>query len=701
MNLINKINKKFRYYFSFLFIVITVAFLVGCGSKNMKTEKMTISENMLTSESYTSENNEGKIEESVIIEKVEEEISTVEAVIEELSSYEIIEEKELVTEINVETGENTFLDEEMEETLEKHNLSEHAETVEAVEDREVDIEEEDVELTSVQRNSLNMLNYITVLTQKINESKESRIYLESVCSSLTDNIYPNAVDTKTQTQINSIIDTINEYRMISVKRERLEYIYEQNRAQALRQAVPNPLGLLSSVHSKNILENVASVLYMAVDSSASYKTAATQAELKYLEEGWELDDAEDAALRNSQKATFNYMINMVRDNDFPGEYALNNNSVDDFVKWTNEDNLVRKIAWLESNEETYKEFRTYWLELAKSYYESKDYKKCLEALSQYEEVATRIFRKDYDYAEILPMGIVAAKETMIKDEYVKFADKYARIILENCDNDEWILHYFVAQVYIELYSITKDDDYLDKAYSIAFDNVNILVDEQKMLNASYLADVVEEEVDKKASKREKKEVKQYNKMLKEERKVELPPVSEALYLNCDLLFALANECNISDEEKKDIDAILHGNGECIFLTKALDDRFWFNNSEAEINSEEIDVEFNGKELVIPATCVTNRSSITVSITSKNGNIIIDDWTVVQVTRPKEADCTEFMVKLTSEKGKDYKYQEGEKITISVLPVEDSPENVIEFSYDVITTKKLFVVKEIEFKRNTK
>ena len=45
----------------------------------------------------------------------------------------------------------------------------------------------------------------------------------------------------------------------------------------------------------------------------------------------------------------------------------------------------------------------------------------------------------------------------------------------------------------------------------------------------------------------------------------MPPVDEALYLNCDLLFALAEQLDISVDEQKKIDAILHENGEPVFF----------------------------------------------------------------------------------------------------------------------------------------
>ena len=154
---------------------------------------------------------------------------------------------------------------------------------------------------------------------------------------------------------------------------------------------------------------------MAADSVASYESAASQADLQYLQDGWELDDEEDQALYSSRDDAFNYMISIVREYSFPGDYALNEEAVQAFVEWKNNSNPTRKIAWLEANQERYSEFGPYLLELARSYYDSEEYEACLEAVHQYEKVATRIFRKDMDYAEALPVAIGAAKETMDSD----------------------------------------------------------------------------------------------------------------------------------------------------------------------------------------------------------------------------------------------------------------------------------------------
>ena len=61
-------------------------------------------------------------------------------------------------------------------------------------------------LDPTQRNSISMLNHLAVLTQEINASQNSRLYLEEAYSSLINNTYPNAVDNRTLSQLTNILD---------------------------------------------------------------------------------------------------------------------------------------------------------------------------------------------------------------------------------------------------------------------------------------------------------------------------------------------------------------------------------------------------------------------------------------------------------------------------------------------------------------
>lgn len=580
--------------------------------------------------------------------------------------------------------------------------SEAPDSIEVVPQNEEMIEEPEVDttgLTVTQRNSINMLNYMSTLTQGVNENKGDQLFLETAYNSF-DNLYPNAVDMKTQAQITSLMDTIEEYRMISVRRARLEYIHEQNRAQAIRKAIPNPLGLLSAIQSRSWIKAIVSALYMTVDSATSYKEAINQADQQFLQEGWELDDAESAALHESTKSALNYLLEMVRTYDLPGDYALSREAIVDFVAWTGkpDSQLTGKIAWLESHEDVYCSFGPYWLELAQDYYNAGDYSNCLESVRQYDSVSTRIFRRDIDYATVLPMAIASAKETLSETEYIEVAEQYCEAILNNTKDSNANLRYFAAQIYLDLYALTDNEEYLDKAYSIALNNVVVLVDSQREMNAVYLADIVEEKPAKDATKREKKEIKEYNRIIRAERKTALPPVNEVLCLNCDLLFALAKERNISTVEKQKIDSILHVNGERLFLTETLDSRFWFDNQLPPTDSSDIDISFDSSRIILPASCITNRSRIVVTISGPNGTTVIDDWTVKEVNRSGKDDCSRFKVTLVSKSGKNYKFQDGETITVRVIPVEEASGIYIDFVYNAKAVKRLFVIDEVVLER---
>lgn len=537
-------------------------------------------------------------------------------------------------------------------------------------------------LTDTQRNSINMLNYLTVLTQEISSSQSSKLYLEQAYSVLINNTYPNAVDSRTLSELNDLLDILERYRMIEVKRDRLEYIYEHNQAQAIRSAVPNPIGMLSAVKSNNKAQLAGAIVYMAVDAVSSYQSSMSESELEYLQDGWTLDEEQATVLHNSRKSAFNYMIDMVNENNLPGDLALNESSVDDFIKWSNTSNVVQRIQLLEDSQDTYSAYGPYWLKLAESYYENGQYSKCLASVAVYDSVHSRIFRKDYDYANTLPLAIVSASETLSDENYVTVASSYADGIIENTDNDDWALRYFAAQTYIELYARTNDISYLRKAYEATLTNVTNLVDDQRNLNAVFLADVEEAKPDTDATKEVKKEFENYNKLLKKERETALPPVSEPLLLNCELLFALADEMHVSEGERVTIDGILHENNSALFLTEQLDEMFRFDSKV--VDPSDIDISFTGSEIIIPARYVSENTSISVQIQDgNNGTSEIHDWATTSVDRNKSNDIKDFVAEFKSDKSKDYEYSNGTEVMIEISMGSESNAQVLVFTFEGI------------------
>lgn len=521
------------------------------------------------------------------------------------------------------------------------------------------------QLTDIQRNSIAMLNYVAVLTQEINASQNSRLYLEEAYSNLVNSVYPNAVDSRTLSQFYSILDTLEKYRMAAVKRERLNYIYEQNRAQAVCAALTDPLSLMDTVRSADLRQLADSVLYMAVDAAASYISMTTQMDYEYLQDGWSLNDEAAKALHESRKSAFGYMVQEVQEYNLPGDLALNENMVEQFVEWENNSNVVQRIQFLEANADAYQALGRYWLVLAKSYYEHGDYQKCLDAVADYESLGIRIFRKDYDYAQVLPLAILSAEAVLTKDAYVEAAEEYVKKILENTDYDDWVSRYFAAQTDIDLYARTEDPIYLQSAYQIALDNANSLISEQKSLNAEYLAPIAKAEIPDDAAKEEKQEIKQYNKMLQQVRKTALPPVYEPLALNCELLFSLADALEISSADRQQIEDLLHENGGDIFLTAPMDAQF---RMAEKAEPETAAVQYEKKRLTLPASLVWDGAHIAVSVVRpETGETTqFEDWEIRKVERAQEGDLGTFRAVYASAESQAFAYKAGDEVTVSVV-----------------------------------
>lgn len=583
------------------------------------------------------------------------------------------------------------------EPSEEPDVSSSTEPTPEVTDPEPTEVEDPSGLDETQLNSIRMLNYLTVLSQEINSSNNSRIFLESAYSSLINNTYPNAVDVRTEAHMEDLLDTLESFRMLTVKRERLEYIYEQNRAQALKAAIPNPMGLLSTVQSGQPLKSVISVIYMAVDSYSSYTAFTAETDLQYLQDGWELDDAAATEVHNTRTMTFSYMLDMVRSNDLPGDYALNEDAVAEFVSWKNNSNVSRRIRFFESNQETYQAFGEYWLTLAESYYENGDYEQCLEAVHEYEEINARIFRKDYGYAKVLPLAIVSAREIYEDEEYIAVAAEYLPVITKNSDISDWAICYFVAQTYVDLYAKTTDVAYLENAYNLMIDVVNELIDEQRQLNDTYLADIEKEEIPDDAEKDEKKEIEQYNKMLEETRKTELPPISEPLRICSEMMFALADELDISDDAKREIEKMLHENRQDLFLNQLIDANIRFYSDSTDTDVADMTVDFDGKQIKLPAALVSSCSKIVITVSDGNDESTIDDWTIKEVNR-KDDDLESFVAVYESKTAKKFDYKADMTVSIEIYAVAENsaPDAVIE--YVVVGGKTLWVFDTITFER---
>ncbi|MBO4893905.1 MAG: hypothetical protein J5562_03195 [Clostridia bacterium] len=501
----------------------------------------------------------------------------------------------------------------------------------------------------VLNNSFSMLYYLSITAEKIRSSKNNRVVLQKIREDLNNVLNPGAINDRTQEYIDNLKHTIEEFYNLSIKRERLQYLYNQKKANAIREAVPNPLAILSLTNSFNWKKLAVSAVYTIVDSYTSYKKSGESADQEFLMSGWELDDKERETFEKNRDIAYNYLIDTVQ--DFPEDQRLslgkktpNEKAITDFVEICNLESIPEKIQRLKQEENRYSLLGSYWLELANCYFEISKYKECLDCIEEYNNLLINIYREDYNYAQILPKAIVAAQTVYKNDnkKYISVIKDFTDSILENTASEKkenWSLRYFAAQSYLDLYSKTNNKKYIESAYKIAKENATNLLEGQRDINNKYLSaykDVTIEEPDyrfmseKEKEKAEKeykedlKRLKEYNKQQKKLRETELPELYEPLILNCDLLFALADKLNIKDSEKKEIEDLLKD----IFISKPVNNCYSFFKKDKKNT-----IEFSRDAIRIPANLLLSDAKFVVAIKEKGkAPVIITDFVVEKVER---------------------------------------------------------------------
>lgn len=539
-------------------------------------------------------------------------------------------------------------------------------------------------LSYQQINSIVMLNYLSVLTENIMLSPNNRLILENSYSTLYNNIFPNSVDKETQTQITNLMRTINSLEMNDTKRNRIQYLYDQGQAQAMRSAIPSPMAILNVVQSDNPLKAIVSVASLSLNSYTGYQSAVSAAEFQFLQSNWEIEDNEKRYLDNARIDAFNYLMDIVRDNELPGELSLNANVIDAYLEKKNSDNVYRNLQFLETNQETYKAYYGYWLFLADMYYKTGNYEKCLEAFQNYERMNVRIFQRNHDLAEVLPSIICSSQEVLSGDELITFEEKCGKMLMDNASvyvkkkgkiesKNDWVLKYFAIQTYIDLYSKTQDESYLQTAYKWTWTVIDELIDIQREKNIEYINDLVLKN-EKEGTKEEKSEAKEYNSILKNNRKVELPPVYEPLLMNCQLLFAIADELGLSSTEKEKVDKILHPDGEKLFLSESIDSLFWMNKKSTYDYGVTVDKNLTSIDLCISANALGSSSTIEAIY---NG-IHYNDWEIKEVDRNKSKEVSQFKAIFQSKSFNKAKYDNDDIIEVLIKPCEGEEAIVIKF-----------------------
>jgi hypothetical protein len=540
-----------------------------------------------------------------------------------------------------------------------------------------------------------MLNYLATESRVIISSKNNRLALEDIYNMLINNTNPSIVDETTQYYMEIMLDDIEKFRMIGLQRERLQYFLENSQAQAITKAMPNPLyllgnlgtlvgagatsagasgaGALGSAGASGagalggilIAKTIATVSLMTLDSVMQYQSAKNEGQIQFLKDNWELDDNESTTLHNLRKRTFSYMIDIARVNSLKASDTLNEESIDNFVSFALDDNLQRKKQALESNRNIYFKYGAYWLELASTYYKLDLYKECIQAIKEYEAIQAPIFRKDFDYAKVLPFVIISASYVYEETEdYSAHVTYYLKKLIENTSESQWALRYFAAQNYIHLASISNKNENLLTAYNLLINNVRYLSHEQENLLEKYKSPI-DEKIASGLTDVQEKQTKKMIKELKKQRKNELPPLHEGLITNYSVLFPLMKEINISTQQRNEINAIVNN----AFISPIL--KYNYFNFPYEIDKVKISNRYNiirkitlifidplinlikGKQswknisLELPVTYLSEDSNISLNIRANNRAYPMHNlpYAVTKVSRSKKSNIPEFIAKV--------------------------------------------------------
>lgn len=408
--------------------------------------------------------------------------------------------------------------------------------------------------------SVEMLNYISTLAERIKTNKSNRLELNEIRDEIYNNIIPLSIDETTQRKItgdNGFLDTIKEFELIGLQRKRLEYIAQQKKTGALKAAIPSPVLILANVQADNPVKTVASIVATVGSSYLNYVSTQDDVELQNMEKSWELDDKEYERFEDCRKETFDYMIEISRKYSLPQEYTLSEKNIKDFVVIMNTTNANNRLAELtkadNANLYTSAQYSPYYLCLIETYYELEKYSDCIRIFHEYENKNSRIFRKDYNIARLIPKIIYAAEKIYAKNYFTTFCEKYLAKLIQETDDKNWDLRYFASLMYYKLADVNpkNKNKYLKEAQTIILDIISYLALNQNAKLKEFL-EPISKEIPKDIVKTE--DIKSYKKMLdqlEKQREKELLPFDESFVLCINLFNTINNEYPLSKAKYKE------------------------------------------------------------------------------------------------------------------------------------------------------
>ena len=550
------------------------------------------------------------------------------------------------------------------------------------------------------RNTVNLLNHMIVLSEEIEQSPNGRLLAEEAYSFLHDNIRFEAVDESVKAQLDGSLETLGSLRMLAGKKDKAKEILRHNQALALGAVVDEPVALLTYARPFDLIDIAASGFSGSLDSSQLYTAFENQVDPYYLQEGMALRKEEHQLLSEKRNELIQYRNDFIKSRNLPAEYAIGEEAVNLYAECRNNRNASQRIQFLEENRDTWSQYPGYWALYAQSCFEAEEYKKCLDSVYRYEQLSGHVYIKDHVYAELIPSAIGALMETVsVTDRRVKEIARLNEQLIRNTETEDWALRYFAAHAYLEI-SRASDNPYLkpvylNNAYVIMKSAVTYLAEEQRNSNRAYMQEIVPVQAPSGASVAEKKEIRDYNRLLKEDRKTARPPVSKALLVSVDLLNPLMEKTGADEQEKQSVNEILHQDGQRLFLN-AVYEGLYKDGLIAQLSADA--VTFDKKKVSVPAAYLSGDYAITVTVQHGDLKYIFKDWTVDEIVRENTDDCSTFTARLTSDDNSHFRYGEDMQVTVEVIPVTAVEYEPVTVMYQTVSAKIFFFIDSVNLER---
>ena len=301
----------------------------------------------------------------------------------------------------------------------------------------------------------------TVIARK---SSNNRIVLTEL--SLRD-LVPTA-NASTKNYYLSFNERIQSLQLIDIKRERLEYISNENKKNALLALAPNALSVATMAISTgftNPLGAIISVVGAATSSVTNYLSAKSEANMDQLRSEWELDDTEMEILNRLGMEIYEYKCQIAFDYDIPIEMTLSIKDLEAFVDYSNDSDPTVRMIKLQNLDTRLEILPDYWRELALTAYELGHYEETLNYIEKFEEIYCPIIYHDTDYAQLL-MVKCDCLDILNEPNKYELLPKIANQLLQSSKTDDWETQFFVLALYTDLYNQTKDLSYLFNAYKL-------------------------------------------------------------------------------------------------------------------------------------------------------------------------------------------------------------------------------------------